>query len=123
VRRLMTPDLAIDGGYLIDSALNQMTDDGCPVVPDRSTEQIEPDNPPSGRPPQTKTRWQRLCEVVELRDRWRTFCERMVRSDEMRCACNTPKPVVNSWFSDRLPCATDFLTPDGRSNFLLPTGP
>jgi hypothetical protein len=122
MRRLMTLDLTIDGGYLIDSALNQMTDDGCLLVPARSTEKNEPDNPPSGRP-QTKSRWQRLCEEIELRDRWQAFCERMVRADEMRCASNTPKPVINTWFSERLPCATDFLTHDGRSECLLPTTP
>ena len=34
MRRFMTRDPTADGGYPLDSDLDQMTDDGCPLVPD-----------------------------------------------------------------------------------------
>ena len=34
MRQLITHDRTADGGYPLDSELHQMTDDGCPLIPD-----------------------------------------------------------------------------------------
>lgn len=81
MRRYMTLDQTADGGYPIARDLCKMTDDGCPLVSSLLSDQDKRENVASAQPWQTKTRWQRLGEEIELRDLWRGLCERMVQSD------------------------------------------
>jgi hypothetical protein len=82
-----------DGGYPVDSDLDQMTDDGCPLTPDpaRWSDPEWRDDPTDGERPPAPTddpptpaqpsdsRWQRLRDETELRVRWRAVCARLAR--------------------------------------------